>query len=146
VPLVIAGDGPELRTLRELARGADVGFVVAPTSEQLRELYRSARALVVPGVEDFGMTMVEAQACGTPVLALGVGGAREAVVDGETGWLLAEERAEAFAAAMLRCEPDELDPTAIRTHASRFDVPTFHERIRAIAARALAGAEVAVPA
>ncbi len=137
--LVVAGDGPELARLRRLA-GPETEFVSSPDRATLRELYRGARALVVPGVEDFGMTMVEAQACGTPVIAFGVGGAREAVVDRRTGALYDDPCPQALAAAMFRFDPDAYDVTTIRTHAERFDVREFDEQISAILERAAAGA------
>jgi glycosyltransferase involved in cell wall biosynthesis len=130
-PLVVAGDGPEIGHLRRVA-GPETTFVASPDRATLRDLYRGARALVVPGVEDFGMTMVEAQACGTPVLAFGVGGAREAVVNGATGALFADQRAESLAAAMRRFDADDFDPAALRAQAERFDSSVFDARIRAI--------------
>jgi glycosyltransferase involved in cell wall biosynthesis len=129
--LVVAGDGPELGRLRQVA-GPGTTFVPRPDRGTLRDLYRSARALVVPGVEDFGMAMVEAQACGTPVLAYGIGGAREAVVDGATGSLYSEPGAESLAAAMRRFDADAFDPSAVRAHAGRFDVTAFDAGVRAI--------------
>lgn len=134
--LVVAGDGPETARLRRLA-GPSVEFVASPTRDELLRLYRSARALVVPGVEDFGMTMVEAQACGTPVLAYGRGGAREAVLDGRTGILYDDPTPESLAAAMLRFDPDALDAAAVRAHAERFDVSEFDAGIRQVVAGAL---------
>ena len=76
--LRVAGDGPEYRSLKRLA-GASVEFCGRVSAEDLRELYARSRALVVPGEEDFGITMVEALASGKPVLALGRGGACEIV-------------------------------------------------------------------
>jgi glycosyltransferase involved in cell wall biosynthesis len=74
--LRVAGDGPEYRSLKRLA-GASVEFCGRVSAADLRELYARSRALVVPGEEDFGITMVEALASGKPVLALGRGGACE---------------------------------------------------------------------
>jgi len=85
IPLRIVGGGPEER---RLATGAgDVQVLGRVDGEELRELYRGARCLVQPGVEDFGISAVEALACGTPVVALGSGGVRDIVVDGEHGVL-----------------------------------------------------------
>jgi glycosyltransferase involved in cell wall biosynthesis len=138
VPLVIAGSGPQLEELRHMAAGADIRFVVNPSREELRELYRSARALVVPGIEDFGMTMIEAQACGTPVIARGIGGACEAVVDGETGLLTSDGSAVTLASTLLRFDGATLDPARIRVHAERFGVERFETEIREVVDRALA--------
>ncbi|MEX1046946.1 MAG: glycosyltransferase [Actinomycetota bacterium] len=129
--LVVAGDGPELRRLQRMA-GDRTEFVVNPSNEELRNLYRQARALVFPGLEDFGLTMIEAQACGTPVIAFGEGGAAEAVGDGETGTLYREPTEVALAEAMRGFDPDRFDPAAIRRHAERFGVPRFEKEIRAV--------------
>jgi glycosyltransferase involved in cell wall biosynthesis len=131
VPLVVAGDGPELSRLRRMA-GPNVRFEVDPSRDALRELYRRARALVNPGTEDFGMTMVEAQACGTPVLALARGGATEAVVDGVTGTLYADPDPGTLAAALRSFEPDRFDRTEIRARTERFALARFDEAIDGI--------------
>src|SRR4051812_31392998 len=101
VPLRIVGRGPEEARLRALA-GADVEFLGWRTDEEIRDLYGPAAAVLLPGVEDFGMVPVEAQACGTPVVALRAGGACETVEDEATGVLVDDESAESFAAGMSR--------------------------------------------
>ena len=75
VPLSIVGTGPEEARLRALA-GPDVRFLGWLPDEEIRTLYRSATATLLPGIEDFGIVPVESQACGTPVVALDDGGAR----------------------------------------------------------------------
>jgi glycosyltransferase involved in cell wall biosynthesis len=137
VRLVVAGDGPELPRLRKMA-GPTVEFVVAPERTALRELYRRARALVMPGVEDFGMTMIEAQACGTPVLAFDAGGAREAVLDRRTGRLYAHPDPTSLARSMTGFDSHEFDPSQARAHAQRFCVSVFDAGLEAIVHRALA--------
>ena len=76
--LIVVGDGPQARQVREAA-GPNVEFVGEVSREALRDLLRAARAFVFAADEDFGILPVEAQACGTPVIALGRGGARETV-------------------------------------------------------------------
>jgi glycosyltransferase involved in cell wall biosynthesis len=76
VPLRIVGRGPEEARLRQLA-GADVEFLGWRSDEDIRDLYGRVTAVLLPGTEDFGMVPVEAQACGTPVVALRAGGACE---------------------------------------------------------------------
>jgi glycosyltransferase involved in cell wall biosynthesis len=138
VPLIVAGGGPELPRLRRMA-GANVTFVVDPPRDDMRELYRRAQALLNPGVEDFGMTMVEAQACGTPVVALARGGAREAVVDGVTGVLYKDPEPGSLAAVLTSFEPGRFDPAAIRIHAQWFDSAQFDDAIEGIVADVLHG-------
>ncbi|GAB7192036.1 glycosyltransferase [Kineococcus sp. NUM-3379] len=105
-PAVIAGSGPMARALRARAAEASVPVVVVegPTRAQVRRLYRDAAVLVFPTFEDFGMVPVEAMASGTPVAALGLGGALDTVVDGVSGTLAPEHRVAAYAEAVTRAE------------------------------------------
>lgn len=88
--LVIAGSGPQEQQLRQIADNLQhpVEFVIAPDDAALRDLYRTARAVIFPPEEDFGIVPVEAQGCGTPVVALAMGGSLDTVVDGVTGVLI----------------------------------------------------------
>jgi glycosyltransferase involved in cell wall biosynthesis len=128
VPLVVAGNGPELPVLRELA-GPTVSFVVDPSDDDLRALLRTGRALLFPGVEDFGMIPVEAQACGMPVIARDDGGARETVVDGVTGVLVAGDDPAEWAKVLAGFWAERFDPVAIRENAERFAATRFDDRI-----------------
>ncbi|MBA3949913.1 MAG: glycosyltransferase [Acidobacteria bacterium] len=123
-PLIVAGDGPDRARLEALG-GAGVTFTGASTSEQIRDLYRSAHAVFLPGEEDFGIVPVEAQACGTPVIALGRGGALETVVDGRTGILVRDSSASAFADGITRAEAITWDRAVIRAHTERFAATAF---------------------
>lgn len=100
----IVGTGSDEKRLRSIA-GKHTEFLGQVSKEQLRDLYRSARALVQPGVEDFGMASAEALACGTPVIAYGKGGIREIITNGVQGILyqdqLPETLAEAFRQFLL---------------------------------------------
>lgn len=129
LPLVIAGSGPQEERLRRAAAAArvPVTFEVRPDRERLRTLYRSARALLFPTHEDFGIIPVEAQACGTPVVGLARGGLRETVVDGETGFLVDTLDPAAYAAALRRLP--ELSGARIRHHATRFSADRFSARM-----------------
>ena len=138
VPLKIAGSGPELARLRARA-GGDVEFLGWATDEETRQLYRAAAAVLLPGVEDFGLVPVEAQACGTPVVALGEGGACETVVDGVTGALAAGPSVDAFADALDRALATPFDRAAIRANALRFSRPRFLTEFRAVVEEALNG-------
>ena len=122
--LTIAGDGPDLARLRARA-GANIQFLGAVDGDTLRELYRRAKAVILPGEEDFGIVPVEAMACGRPAIALARGGARDTIVHERTGLLVDEMTAEAFAAAMTRIDGIEVDSAVIRAHAEQFGVARF---------------------
>ena len=124
VPLRIVGTGPERERLERRA-GGSVEFLGWQTDEQIRELYRSSRATLLPGTEDFGIVPVESQACGTPVVALNRGGARETVIDGETGVLVDGTSVEAFAGGLERALRTTFDPAAVRRNAERFSRANF---------------------
>jgi glycosyltransferase involved in cell wall biosynthesis len=140
VPLRIVGRGPEEARLRRLA-GPDVEFLGWRTDEEIRELYRAAAAVLLPGVEDFGLVPVEAQACGTPVIALATGGACETVQDGVTGVLVQEDSAAGFAAALSRFRGVRLDPAAIRSSAERYSRERFMIEFQAAVAAAMSERE-----
>jgi glycosyltransferase involved in cell wall biosynthesis len=126
-PLVVAGDGPERRRLEAIAAaaGGSVTFTGPQTADEIRDLYRGAHAVLLPGEEDFGIVPVEAQACGTPVIALGRGGALETVADDVTGLHVAEPAPEAFAAALERAESIQWNRAALRASAQRFSHDAF---------------------
>ncbi len=119
--LLLAGDGPDAARLRALAAGDPaIVFLGRQDDEALRALYRGARAFILPGEEDFGITPLEAQACGKPVIALGVGGALETVIEGETGLFFAERSAASLQEAVSRLEAGAWDPALARAQAERF--------------------------
>jgi glycosyltransferase involved in cell wall biosynthesis len=144
-PLTIVGTGPEEARLRTLA-GRDVRFVGWLRDEEIRTLYRSSSATLLPGTEDFGIVPVESQACGTPVVALGHGGARETVIDGATGVLVPEPTAEAFAAGLTRATQAAFDPAAVRANALRFSKQQFVTAITAALNEAIAEKSGGMPA
>lgn len=126
-PLVVAGTGPEEPALRALADelGADVWFVVNPDDEELRDLYREADVLIFPAEEDFGIVLVEAQACGVPVVAYGRGGSVDTVLPGVTGVLVPAQDEEALATGITTVLNGPFDPLACRRNAERFSVDRF---------------------
>lgn len=136
--LVIVGTGPEQQRLATLARGTAVEMLGWQSNFTVRELLRRARALLFPGHEDFGIAPLEAQACGTPVLALARGGATETVVaatdDGPgTGLLFMEPTTESLAAAikLFESRPEQCSPLRARTQAERFNVTRFEHELTA---------------
>ena len=128
-PLRVVGSGPELARLREAA-GPSVEFLGSLSDEQVRTAYQGAAAVLLPGIEDFGIVPVEAQACGRPVVALAQGGACETVVEGSTGILVEEPTDTAFAAAIDQVRRGRFDAAAIREHAVRFSRERFHVAFR----------------
>lgn len=130
-PVVIAGSGPDEARLREYAErsGAEVRFVLSPSSSLLRALYREASVFVFAPVEDFGIMPVEAMAAGTPVVVSSVGGASESVWDGVTG-----SHVSTWAPDELRAAIDEataLQPADCRSRAQDFGRDRFADQIRA---------------
>nr|WP_283949701.1 glycosyltransferase [Limobrevibacterium gyesilva] len=143
--LVVAGDGPEWARVVKAARGAaNIAFRGAVAQDELVRLMQEARAFVFAAEEDFGIALVEAQACGTPVIALGRGGARDIVREDDpaTGLFFQEQTASAIAAAVRRFEADagRISPQACRRNALRFTVETFRTRITELVAREAAAA------
>ena len=129
VDLIVAGDGPLIPALRKRA-SRTTRFELNPSNERLRDLYRGARALVFAGTEDFGMSLVEAQACGTPVIAYAAGGALESIAPGVSGVLLQDGSVRSFASAMRSFHREEFDAAAVRATAQRFDAGRFDETMR----------------
>jgi glycosyltransferase involved in cell wall biosynthesis len=151
LPLRIVGDGPERARLeRRAAAGptaeqAPVEFLGRRSNEEVRDLYRRAAVVMLPGEEDFGIVPLEAQACGRPVVAYARGGALETVVSEETGLLVEEQTPAAFADAIRRAVDRRFDSTAIRRHAERFGRARFADEMEAVV-RATLKAAAAQPA
>jgi len=124
VGLTVVGDGPERASLERHA-GDGIELVGWREDDEIRELYQSCVAAVLPGEEDFGIVPVEAQACGRPVVALGRGGALDTVIDGETGVLVSDTTVDALAAGMARAAGLRWDSARIRGHAEQFSRARF---------------------
>jgi len=142
--LIVVGDGRERRALERRAKD-NVTFAGRVDDATLCDLLGAARGLIFPGEDDFGMVCVEALASGTPVVALGAGGATEIVRDGIDGALVPRPDADAFEQAVLRVEGHPPDREALRRRAREFDRPLFEEAMRAVVAEAHARGRV-VPA
>jgi glycosyltransferase involved in cell wall biosynthesis len=133
-PLVVAGTGPELERLRRIA-GPNIRFVGWLPDDEIADLYARCRAFIFPGIEDFGITAVEAQAAGAPVIAFGAGGALETVIgsDGEradaTGVFFHEPTPQALAQAVERADRATFDPAVLRRNAERFSLAAFQQGI-----------------
>jgi glycosyltransferase involved in cell wall biosynthesis len=126
----VVGGGPDLQHLSQ-AYGSTAEFLGRISDAELASLYARSRALVVPNVEEFGIAAVEAQAAGRPVVAADAGGARETVVQGETGVLVEPEDVDGFAEALAYTDFDRFSPTLIARHAGQFSEAAFRERFLA---------------
>jgi glycosyltransferase involved in cell wall biosynthesis len=125
--LVVVGAGPEWERL--LLKATDnVRLVGYQSAERLRHYLQRARAFVFAAEEDFGIAPVEAQACGTPVIAFGRGGATESVIPGQTGLLFAEQTAESLQDAINTFESMTWDYSFIRQNAERFSMQQFRKQ------------------
>jgi len=128
LPLVIIGSGRDEARLRRMA-GPTIRFTGRLSDEEVLHYYTHCRAFLFPGEEDFGITPLEAQAAGRPVIAYGAGGALASVVEGVTGLFFREQTAESLTTALAAFDERQFDPQAIRNHALEFDLPRFHRRI-----------------
>lgn len=135
--LIVAGDGPARAALEALAMG-HVEFIGNAPEDRLPALYEGARGLLVGALEDFGITMVEANAAGRPVIAYGRGGAAEILTEGVNGVLFDAQEVEAMEAAILRSETIAWDPGRIRVCAERFSTAAFERNYLAVVNSAIA--------
>ena len=129
--LRIVGDGPD-RSRLEAQAGRQVEFLGRLNDDGVRREYRRARAVLLPGEEDFGIVTVEAQACGRPVVALGRGGALETVIDGDSGLLYPDADVASLADALERVASTRFDPERISRSAQRFSYDRHVQRMREV--------------
>jgi glycosyltransferase involved in cell wall biosynthesis len=129
LPLDVIGVGPDRARLQSRA-GPTIRFHGRLSDGEVAAAMARCAALIVPGVEDFGMTTAEVQAAGRPPVAFAAGGALEIVRDGETGYLVAERTPQAVGAAMQRALREELDRDALVASARRFDRAGFDASLR----------------
>ena len=131
--LVLVGDGPMRRQLEQEAAGdPDIVFAGRAERPQLRKYYAEAKALLFPGVEDFGIVPVESQSVGVPVIALGVGGALETVIADKTGVFFREPTVESLCQAMEEFESRRFDRETVIAHARTFHREVFLRKMREI--------------
>jgi glycosyltransferase involved in cell wall biosynthesis len=132
VKLLVAGDGPAMAQLRERARSSTTTLLGFVDDAAVNQLLGNAIAAIVPGEEDLGLVPIEAAAAGRPTIAYRAGGARETVIEGETGAFFDEASVESLAAVLRTFDPRGYDPRRLRTHAETFSPQRFIERFRAI--------------
>ncbi len=129
--LVVIGSGPEKEKIKSLAN-LNTEFIGHQPADKLREYFQNAKAFVFAAEEDFGIVVVEAMACGTPVIALNKGGTSESVIHGKTGIHFNEQTPESIIGAIKDFEKriDYFDIQSIRKHAEKFDRKNFEENIK----------------
>ena len=133
--LLVVGRGPERARLERMGARHTV-FLGHVSEEELADLYSRCRAVIMPGVEDFGIVTIEAQAAGAPVIALAAGGSLDTVT-ADTGILVEQPTAQAFADAILELEGRTFDEQCARRHAAGFSRERFRESMRVTVLQAL---------
>lgn len=128
-PLRIVGTGRDEKRLKKMA-GPTIEFLSDIDDATLAAVYKEAKALLYPQVEDFGITPLEAMSCGRPVIAYGEGGVLESVVPGETGIFFDEQKEDALERVLKNFEKHQWDPRKIRKHAEKFDSSVFLKKIQ----------------
>ena len=129
--LIIIGDGSELKYLKSIA-GSNIKILGSQPNDVLKEMYKKCKAFIFPGIEDFGITPLEAQASGKPVIAINDGGALETVIDMETGLFFKEQSDESLIEAVEKFEKyeKEFKPENCRRNAERFSPEIFRGEIK----------------
>jgi glycosyltransferase involved in cell wall biosynthesis len=127
LPLKIVGSGVEIKKLKAKAK-PNIEFLGNVSDMVRNELYKKAKAFLFPQVEDFGITPLEAMACGCPVIAYAKGGAMETVIDKKTGILFKEQNPESIKKAIRRFTLTKFNHNKIREHAEQFDIEVFNNK------------------
>ena len=132
LPLTIIGDGPDRARVQDAATGRHVRLIGRQDWQTVRRHFETARGFVFPGVEDFGMTPVEAQAAGCPVIALRRGGALETVTEGRTGVFFEDQTVDSMCRGVMRFTRQNFDAADCVTDARRFRPALFERRMRKV--------------
>ncbi len=138
--LIVAGDGRDRAALEAIA-GPTIEFRGRVSDEEAADLMARCQAFIFPGLEDFGITPLQAQAAGRPVIAYGAGGALDTVIPGVTGEFFHEQTPEALAELLTAFDPTRYDPAACRANAERFRAERFRQELGEYIARVASGQE-----
>lgn len=132
LPLIVAGGGQDSDRIRELVKGSKIDLLPNPTNAEVDRLFSECRALIFPGIEDFGITPLEAMAAGAPVIAIDAGGAKETVTE-KTGILFAEQTVDSICNAVLRLERGDVTVSEVecRKRAADFSKTRFQREFLA---------------
>jgi glycosyltransferase involved in cell wall biosynthesis len=129
--LIVVGDGPDGTYLKKIAKGSEeILFLGYVKDEDLRTIYYGAKALIFPGIEDFGLVPVEAMACGCPVIAYNYGGLTETVLEGKTGCFF--YTVEELGKILENFDCSSFDKEEIKTRAKYFTEEKFLEKFSKI--------------
>jgi len=131
VPLVVIGNGPDHKRLEKLA-GRSVTFLTNTSDGGVAEHFRTALACLFPGIDDFGITPVEAMASGTPVIAYKAGGALDYIVPGKTGEFFDKPTTASLVATLETFKPSKYSPDDIKASAEQFSAKNFRENIHKV--------------
>ena len=127
--LKVIGDGPEFNKLSKLAK-KNIEILGRTSQKQMVQIFQKAKALVFAADEDFGIIPIEAQSCGTPVIAFNRGGLKETVIANETGLFFDKQEASCIADAVKKFETIKFDPKKIRKNAERFSKERFEKEFK----------------
>ena len=128
LPLVVVGDGPQRKVLEKMA-GPNIHFKGRLPDQEVTRYFEGCRAFIFPGEEDFGITPLEANACGKPVIAYASGGALDSIREGLNGVFFHAQTVPALKEAVRSSREMDWDPKAIRVHAEGFGPKVFQQKI-----------------
>lgn len=129
--LVVVGDGSERVNLQSIA-GSNIEFTGALDDEKVTEYYQNCKAFIFSAEEDFGITPLEAMACGKPVIAYGRGGALETVVEGQTGLFFKDQTTKSLISAIKKFDSIKFENSKIAKHADKFNQDQFVKKLKSI--------------
>lgn len=141
LPLKVVGSGPDERAVKEAARGC-TNVEILPftrTDENLRDIIRKARAAIMPQLEDFGLSTVEAIACGTPVIGYNRGGTAEIIKQGINGLLFDNQNEEGLADAVRKFERLQFNPKIVSDTAKDYSSANFRKKFSKVVEDAMRG-------
>jgi glycosyltransferase involved in cell wall biosynthesis len=128
-PLKVAGTGTQAERLKSIAQ-SNIEFLGRISDEELRKYYSEAKAYLFPAEEDAGIMPLEAQSCGTPVIAYRAGGSLETIVEGETGEFFDKQTVESLEIVLKNFDSSKYNPQKIRSNALKFDKKIFQKKIK----------------
>ncbi|MEC0207024.1 glycosyltransferase [Paenibacillus lautus] len=139
--LIVIGDGPDRQRLEQLA-GDTITFLGRRSDEDVVRYMQNCKALIFPGIEDFGITPLEANACGRPIIAYYGGGALDTIIAEQTGLYFEEQSINSLVDTINRFDQYDWDPQYIRQHAEQFSEHIFIERMQSIIESSLNSREI----